>query len=337
LPEIAEIMGLILQTTRIPFFMAGPYTHLTIAHGAMLDAQLSPELAELLQVKASYVYVGALSPDMPYASLDTQYSDMYHRRDTGRVLQAGLELLRRHRLSADYSTSALHAMEAWLYGYASHLVIDTFLHPVNQATVAVGGREMDPLRHRECEMAQDILLVSDVHADDVEICTGAYSYTLRMALDSDEISDVAEFWESIHDTVYGDLAPDTGPRLWIPSFIEIIELIEKGQAVQHLTRHINNDLGQNVQYVAADALRSDRPDLVADYYEHVHLPDGASAHFLNDVFPAAVDAVLGLWDLMEGVLNAQDDELEVRFDSWDLDRGVELSSDEMVFWRGSVV
>jgi hypothetical protein len=313
--------------------MAGPYTHLTIAHGAMLDAQLPAELADFLQVKASYVYVGALSPDMPYASLDTDYTDMYHRRDTGRVLQTGLELLRRRKSNGDYSRNALDAMEAWLYGYASHLVIDTFLHPINEATVAIGGRQMDPLRHRECEMAQDILLVADVHSDNVEICTGAYSYTLRMALDSDEINEVAEFWESIHDNVYGDLAPDTGPRLWIPSFVEIIELVEKGQAVQHFTRHINNDMGENVQYVTADILRSDRPDLVADYYEHVHLPDGGIAHFMNDIFPAAIDAVLGLWDLMDGVLRSEDDELEVRFDSWDLDRGVEVSSDALVFWR----
>ncbi len=314
--------------------MAGPYTHLTIAHGAMLDERLPESLSSLLQIKASHVYIGALAPDMPYAALDKEWSDTYHRRDTGRFLEACMNGLRTRRASGEYPQQSLDAMEAWIYGYASHLVVDTFLHPVNEATVGIRSGELDPVRHRECEMTQDTLLVSDVHVKGVEICSGAYAHTLRMALDSDELSDVAELWESAHDEIYGDLEPDSGPRLWMPAFVEIMEMIESGQAVQHFTRHIHNDAGGHVRYSSSDSLRSDRPDLVADYYDHVHLPDGRSGPFLTGVFPLVIDAVVGLWDLMEGVLSSSDDEFEVRFDSWDLDRGVEVSSDELVFWRG---
>jgi hypothetical protein len=312
--------------------MAGPYTHLTIAHGAMLDGRLSPDLIDRLQTWASFTYLGALSPDMPYATLDSEITDTYHQRHTGRFLAACIRELRRLRAEEDSNAEALDAIEAWVYGYASHLVVDTFLHPLNEITVGAGSGELDPLRHRECEMTQDTLLVAEMHEEGTEISSGAYSYTLRMALDAEFFDDVAEFWERIHDDVYGEIAPDTGPRLWAPSFVELMELLEEGQAVQHFTRHIHSDAGGHVRFSDSDTLRNERPDLVTDYFEHVTLPDGSIAHFAYSIFPKAVDAVLGLWDILEAVIEDENEAMDVEFASWNLDSGTDIPGGQLVFW-----
>ncbi len=312
--------------------MAGPYTHITIAHGAMLDDRLSDRLSQTLSRKAGHVYIGALAPDSPFAAMDAAWTDTYHRRDTGRFLQSCLSELKKRRVGEEYPTDALESIEAWIFGYASHLVIDTFLHPVNASTIGMTKGGLDTVRHRECEMTQDTMLVSEIHVSGTEIPTGAYGVTLREALDSPEFDDMIEFWEALQDQVYGDTAPETGPRLWIESFVELIELLESGHAVQHFTRHIHSDAGGHVRYVNADTLRNDRPDLVADFYEHVHLPDGSIVNFRTGVFPKAINAVVGLWDLMDDMLSV-DEEVEISFNSWDLDLGIDVNSGETVFWR----
>ena len=312
--------------------MAGPYTHITIAHAAILDSRLTEDLTDLLRRKANFLYVGALTPDTPFAAMDVEWTNSYHRRDTGRFLGTCVSEYKLRREGGEFSVDALESMQAWIYGYASHLVVDTFLHPVNACTIGEANGGLDVVRHRECEMTQDTLLVAEVHVRGTEVQTGAYAHTLREALDAPEFDDFIEYWEAVQDHVYGGTAQETGPRLWIESFVELMELLESGHAVQHFTRHIHTDAGGHVHYSTADELRNDRPDLVADFYEHVHLPDGTIAHFRTGVMPLALDAVIGLWELLEDMLST-DGEFDVSFNSWDLDLGIDAESGEAVFWK----
>ncbi len=144
--------------------MPGPFTHIAICQSGMSqqDEPLGEELTQLLEGYCQFVFWGAVSPDLPYLSIDLDgraWCDALHdpnnrsQTKTNSLVISGFEALRHtwpHRTPAD------EIKYAWLMGYVSHMVADATIHPIVQAIV--GPYEGNETAHRICEMTMDSLI-----------------------------------------------------------------------------------------------------------------------------------------------------------------------------------
>ena len=77
--------------------MAGTFTHFMVCkEGISREAVIGPELWQLLNNHSQFVYLGAVSPDLPYLSFKTgvtNWADAMHYEKTNSNVISGFENL----------------------------------------------------------------------------------------------------------------------------------------------------------------------------------------------------------------------------------------------------
>lgn len=148
--------------------MPTAFAHMIAADNAkrQLDKQglKLPEL--VLNRHPQWLQAGTVEPDYPYLDHiltshepSDSWADLLHYANTGDVVRAGVKI-QGSRYPLEKSAKEFERALAWLYGYASHVVLDSSVRLAVRGIV--GEYEQNKTEHRACEMFMDSIIYNDV-------------------------------------------------------------------------------------------------------------------------------------------------------------------------------
>lgn len=298
--------------------MPGAYAHITLVNFArepdrLEAAALGDSAIAAILGYFKYCELGAVSPDYPYLSLDSDqhaWADHMHYEHVGETLCAGARAVL--SLSGDQRDKAF----AWLLGYAAHIVTDMTIHPVVE--LKVGPYAENKTAHRVCEMHQDAYIFRRLDLGDIGLaehlaqgigeCCGPDS---RGLLDPAISALWAEMLKTAHPQAFAGLAPDFGS--WHRGFdLMVNRIAEEGNHLLPLARHVAVKFG--LTYPAPD-------DVDGQYLEGLRTPTGLASY--DEIFAAALDNVLAAWKELADMVYGERPDFVVRLASqeWNLDTG----------------
>jgi len=315
--------------------MPGAYAHLTLVNIArephrLTQAGLPHDVGRALLRNLKYLELGAVSPDLPYLTLDLlqippgldsrakQWADKMHYERTGDVLAAGLRALQ------GYTGMAWEKGIAWLFGYAAHVATDLTIHPVVE--LKVGPYHANQQAHRRCEMYQDAhvfyrLKLGNIgdseHLDSgIKACTDESG-----SLDSD----IQELWRAMLADVYPESyqANEPQPADWHSGFAGLLDTVEESSKLFAWARHVGAHTG--ISYTT-------QADIDPTYIDNLDVPGGGRMHY-DDLFNQTVDNVLTFWSRLAVGASQPEAPIFAQLGQWNLDTGKDIQTDQYVFWE----
>lgn len=314
--------------------MPGAYAHLTLVNLArephrLTVADIPPDVGRALMRNLKYVELGAVSPDLPYLTLDLlqwppgldarakQWADKMHYERTGEVLASGLRLLR-DRTGPDWEKGV-----AWLFGYAAHVAADLTIHPVVE--LKVGPYHANQQNHRRCEMYQDAHVFYRLNLGDIGDSEHLDSGIKACIDNSGSLDgDIEDLWKQILAEVYpeGYRSNEPQPAEWHAGFASLLDTVEEGTRLFAWARHVGAHTG--ISYTTEE-------DIDSTFIEDLEVPGGGRLHY-DALFDQAIDNVLRFWaQLAEGLIQPSAP-IFAQLGHWNLDTGRDTETEEYVFW-----
>jgi len=311
--------------------MAGPFTHFLIVDAAKRRRSVIGSLLyRLLNKHSEFLYLGAVSPDLPYLSFKTgavNWADLMHYESTNGIVLYGHDEIRKI-WSTDGLSDTDERILAWLFGYASHLIADATIHPIVEAIV--GPYEDNSTEHRICEMTQDSLVY--YRRKNAEIRYTEFSSIIKYCGESkDDFETLMDFWQKQAVKTYPDVGEDPTPALWFKTYSAAIDIAEGGSGMVALFRHAG--VAEDFIYKTQDEIVKQHPEDQKKYYTRVKLPGGGTGRFSTAGVDRAVENVADAWrQLYEGFESDVVIEQVVR--NWNLDTGVEMDGNDGIktYW-----
>lgn len=300
--------------------MAGAFTHFVISDFAKEERTLiSEELWQLLNKYYPFLFLGTVSPDLPYLSFKTgsvNWADVQHYEKTNSIVQSGHNLMKERWSS---KTPNDESKLVWLMGYVSHLVADATIHPIVQAIV--GPYEENKQEHRLCEMTQDSVIYKIKMNDDIRYTD--FSEMISFCGKSPFFNGLMEFWKGILLENYSDKNEEPHPELWFDTYSTAIKEAEGATGLLALFRHVG--ISNNLTYRTKSEIETNYPQYLTKYYAQVKLPNGNVGSFENDGYQRTLINVATAWKKLYDGLASPLIVAEVIKD-WDLDTGVDMDS-----------
>jgi len=142
--------------------MASGITHILLMKNLQI---FLPEdrLKSIVQTSSYILQVGAVGPDLPYASIadsgdyffktQSELADKFHYENTNQLI---LKAFREIKNNQNYTSKEKRFLFAFFLGFASHIVADGIIHPFVRDKV--GDYQTNQTAHRVLEMQLDVLL-----------------------------------------------------------------------------------------------------------------------------------------------------------------------------------
>ena len=308
--------------------MAGTFTHLVICDIAKRKALIDEiSLRQLLNRYSEFLFLGAVSPDLPYLSFNTgsvNWANLFHYEKTNGIAINGYAELK----STWTNTQVTDEIKlVWLLGYVSHLVIDSTIHPIVQAIVGDYAHHQE--EHRICEMTQDALTFYDW--ENFELRYAEFSKRLQFCRESDHFDALMSFWKKHALGTYADKGETPDPKLWFATYNEAIDAAEGASGVVALFRHLG--IGTEYLYKTRDEILFAYPERSEKYYNAVKLPTGNIGKFAKEGIERSVANVINAWNKLYAGLTGNI-AVSALIRAWDLDTGEEMGSPlrEVTYW-----
>ena len=308
--------------------MAGAFTHILICDVAKRRRSLALPFRQLLNRYSQFLFLGAVSPDLPYLSFQagtTNWADaMHYERTNGIAIKGHGEL----KSSWETHQPVDEILLAWLLGFVSHLVTDATIHPIVQAIV--GEYSSHKEQHRTCEMTQDSLVFNEFKNNDVTYAE--FSEVLKFCGDSPEFPALMGFWKKQLLATYPEKENDSDPALWFSTYTKAIDVAEGGSGIVAFFRHAGLD--GNFLYHNKAELLADYPQYCESYYRKVTLPANGTGAFKKEGFERAVLNVIAAWSFLYDGLTDDAAVAEI-IRNWNLDTGVDMDSappGDVTYW-----
>ena len=206
--------------------MASGITHILLMKN--LQTILSDSrLKHILASSRDFLQVGAVGPDLPYASIadsdlffstQSEMADNFHYVKTNQVPISALEEIKLEK--NDYNSKELRYIFSFFLGFISHIVADGLIHPFIRDKV--GNYHEHQSEHRTLEMQLDVLLFhyltkysgrpielnfSNIHDEIGNLYKGFYPEADKvinlLCKKIDEVYSVKYEKEMIYDWIYG--------------------------------------------------------------------------------------------------------------------------------------
>jgi hypothetical protein len=271
-----------------------------------------------------WLQAGAVGPDYPYLhhvisgnDESDNWANLLHYTRTGDVIRAGVARLRQVFPSNGAQGSFLRAL-AWLYGYASHVVLDASIHPVVRAIV--GEYEQNKTEHRACEMYMDSWLYKKTY--DVELINTEWADYLRALNDPASgrmDSAVTELWHFMLEQVYPQHARTNPPQIkaWHKAYTDKLDLADlnvgffRHAAAQNGIVYIPSyDIQARERRKYIDAPKTPTPNRF-----------GQKTMSYAKVFAFGVENVVRYWEEITRAIEGSGDPLLASLPNWNLDKG----------------
>jgi hypothetical protein len=306
--------------------MAGTFTHLMIcqkAKSTQTSSALDDELWRLLNKHSQFLYLGAVSPDLPYLSFKTgkiNWADVMHYENTNGIAISGhADLTKINPIKNETDEVKL----IWLLGYISHLVIDATIHPIVQAIVGPYSDPPNREPHRICEMTQDSLIFNEMEKGDIKYSD--FVEIIKFCKESPHFNDLMAFWMQQLQINYSGKNEKPDPPLWFSTYAKAIDLADGDSSLAAIFRHIG--IVKNYIYETKEQIMTGLFGRYEQYYSQIELPSKKTGEFFKDGFERATGNVQEVWNKLymglTGVIVVTD-----IIKNWNLDTGVDQDSPE---------
>ncbi len=308
--------------------MAGAYTHLLLCDvGKTKRGVLGRELWQLLNRHYRFLFLGSVSPDLPYLSFKTgsvQWADVLHYEKTNITFEKAFQVL---KASWGNKTEADEVKLIWLLGYVSHMVADATIHPVVQATVGI--YEDHKPEHRDCEMTQDSIIFN-IQKDGADIRYAEFADTVHFCEASSHFGGLMDFWKDLIISGYADKHEEPHPELWFTTYTLGIDAADANSVFTALFRHVG--LGTSYIYKTANEIQTNYRKEYVKYFQAVTIPDKTTTSF-STVFAKTLDNITAAWKAIYDGLAPDGPPVKIVKD-WYLDTGVDMQSPgkEVTYW-----
>jgi hypothetical protein len=314
--------------------MPATFAHCLIAREAIHRMGIDESLySGILKMKNNFVVMGATGPDYPYLTdvitysvlhIGHNWSNRMHYENVARFIGEGIKKLSAMGKNSDEFQTCL----AWFAGYVSHVIADSFVHPVINRIVD-GIYIFTHQEHGHCELIQDIYIFNKLTGTDIinaaprDKSTFGYLDILDDCSDPENIDKihpyVRAFWSDLLQIAHRQAAPffkDIKPDEWHKNYKARIDFISDARSI---FRHVLN-IADAPRYISwADTLKVDR----GKYIENISLPGQPNISY-DALFDRTVGIVVSKWkSLFQLIEDGKQSVLPIK--DWDLDTGVDES------------
>lgn len=316
--------------------MPATFAHCLIAREAMTRMGAEDALySGALKMKNNFVLVGATGPDYPYLTDVIKYGFLHighnwanriHYENVTRFIG---EAIKKLSALADKRGDEFQTCLAWFAGYVSHVIADSFVHPVINCIVN-GIYIFTHVEHAHCELIQDIYIFKKITGTDIIMAAPRDQETFGYLNILDDCSDpenldkinprIRAFWIDLLQVAHPQASPyfeDINPDEWHKNYKARINFISDARSI---FRHVL-DIANAPQYVAESEI--ERPDR-EKYIENILLP-GRSRISYDELFDRTVSLVVSRWKAIFPLIQNGKTDLPFPVKDWDLDTGVDES------------
>jgi hypothetical protein len=289
------------------------------------------EFAQKIGEKNSFVIMGAAGPDYPYLTdilttsilpISHTWANRMHYENTLLFIKEGVRRLSLMDKNGDPFSIRL----AWLCGFASHVLADSYMHPVINSIVR-GTYIFTREEHGQCELIQDICIFKKLTEEDIVSSNprgGNLGYLRKLeecsdAKDIDRIHpEIREFWTDLLKAAHpdaNDYFEDIVPDRWHHNYKGRVNFIAEPGAI---FRHVIGLTGR--AYKKESELD---PEQKKKYVEKITLPNGQKSHYFT-VFNKTVNLIVTTWSkLFEDIDRGDLGRVTTYIKDWNLDTGVD--------------
>jgi len=306
--------------------MPAAFAHMIAADNA--KRQLEKQKLKLPQLvlnsQPQWLQAGTVGPDYPYLhhiltshDASDRWADLLHYVNTGDVVRAGVKILR-SRYPTEKGSKEFERALAWLYGYASHVVFDSSVHPVVRAIV--GEYEQNKTEHRACEMFMDSFIYNEVFG--VELDNGEWVEYMKDLTDMNTGGmdpSVATLWNAMLKEVHPSDYATNPPQIdaWQQAYAEKLGLADHNAI---FFRHAAAEEGVFYE-LSTKILPADR----TKYIEKALLPKNnrfklETMHY-RDIFQFGADNIARFWTMITAAIEGTGDPALPEMLNWNLDKG----------------
>jgi hypothetical protein len=324
--------------------MPATFTHCLLAREAIERLGKSKLYPGVLKTKNHFVVMGSTGPDYPYLTdvftygalhFGHNWSNRMHYENIGGFIRAGVKKL---SLINEKKSEQFQNCLAWFAGYVSHVIADSYLHPVVNSTVN-GTYLFTQKEHGRCELVQDIYIFNNKTGTDICVAAARDRATFGYLEILDDCSDpqdlekvhphIREFWSELLKTAhpyasayFKDIDPDT----WHKNYKNRVDFAANGRSI---FRHVL-DIANAPRYVPwADISKEER----SKYIDNVKTPGAKESY--DTLFSQAADRIVSTWKaLLPFIENGQYPSMTFIKD-WNLDTGVDESKIDL--WKETKV
>lgn len=319
--------------------MPATFAHCLIARKAIERLGAEDALySGILKMKNNFVVMGATGPDYPYLTdvikygvlhIGHNWSNRMHYENVTGFIAEGMSKLSKMDKNSDQFQTCL----AWFAGYMSHVIVDSFMHPVINCIVK-GIYIFTHVEHCHCELIQDAYIFNKLTGTDIITAaarddkTFGYLNILDDCSDPDDLNKIHPhirvFWSDLLQTAHpyaSAFFQDINPDEWHKNYKSHIDFISDARSI---FRHVL-DFAKAPEYIAAFAITpADR----LKYIEKIPLPDNSTTSY-DDIFDRTVNLLVSKWKTIFSLV--QDGKVSpLSVDDWDLDTGVD--QDKIGLW-----
>uniref|UniRef100_UPI0032168672 zinc dependent phospholipase C family protein n=1 Tax=uncultured Draconibacterium sp. TaxID=1573823 RepID=UPI0032168672 len=213
--------------------MASGLTHILLTK-KLQDKFSDGDLKDILAMCADAFQVGAVAPDLPYASIvdnnfflsnESLLADNFHYRQTNQIPLLALKKLK--SLNGKIDVEVHYHMFSFFLGYISHVIADGVIHPFVRDMV--GEYEEHQAEHRSLEMQLDVLFMEELTKDTGFTSELNYSNLHDELLNFKEVpgsSIIIELFSELISEVYYEDYPVKKILGWIDGLHRMFEVAE---------------------------------------------------------------------------------------------------------------
>ncbi len=311
--------------------MAGTFAHITLVDSLCQNADaldtissLTTKMKRALMQSVNFCEFGAVSQDTPYLKLlcadAARWANVMHYWQTTEFIRRAIPYVN----ALDFRRTDTQKCFAWLFGYTAHIVTDFTVHPV--INLRVGPYEQNKLRHRVCELNQDVYIFHKLGFGDVSTA----EYIKRCGIEScaDEADDdkldpdIRKLWcYCLEGFPPGSIKMKDGlpapkdppdPDEWFAHYVGMIDkFAEEGGKFPWLCREIIGSKG--LVYPQLN-------EVDQTFIQNLKMPDSTTADY-DYVFEQAQQNIMKSWCELGAALDAGDQSL-FTLANGDLDTGL---------------
>jgi hypothetical protein len=315
--------------------MPATFTHCLIARKVIDLVKKKHPYSGKIASYNQFAMMGAAGPDYPYLTdlVGTMlgghnWSNRMHYENTSLLVQEGADRLSK----MDKNDKDFAICLAWLCGYVSHVIADSFLHPVVNSVVG-GIYIFTHNEHRNCEMIWDIYIFKKETGDEIRYANPrngfGYLNILRDCSDPNDANRlypaVSQLWAGLLKKVHPnakDYFNTINPDKWHENYINRVDFSANPNPI---FRHVWG-IKDFVYKTTSEILGKENKR----YVERVKLPDERVVH-IDAAFDEALKKVAAAWmSLFKNIESSTPDNIAQYLKDWNLDTGV--NEDKIYFW-----
>jgi hypothetical protein len=293
------------------------------------------EYAQKIGEKNNFVIMGAAGPDYPYLTdilttsilqVSHTWANRMHYENTLLFVKEGVK-----RLGAmDKIGEPFSIRLAWFCGFVSHVVADSYVHPVVNSTVG-GPYIFTHEEHGKCELIQDVYIFEKRTGEDIVSSNPrggnlGYLRILEECSDPDDEDKnrvhpaIRDFWRELLEAAHphaNEYFEDIAPDRWHYNYKGRVNFVVDPAAI---FRHVVGLTGR--AYIRdSEILNQEREK----YITKIRLPNREISDY-DTVFNEAVNLIVDIWlQLFQDIESGSPDEVAKYIKDWNLDTGVDES------------